>query len=304
MDTPFYVGQVEALVIADPMYELILGNIEGVRNQAHPDPNWSLDEESDAAAHSSERAGEQIGAVETRAQKQNKGKPLKPLPTAKALSLATSKDEFQKKQKDDAGLQKYWQAAETGQVSTTGKGNETRFLVKGGLLYREFQSTKIEEGRPIPQLVVPAAYRDGLMALAHESVMAGHLKTQKTLDRLMSSFYWPGMADSVRRYCISCDICQRTVQKGSVSRAPLESVPLIDTPFKRVAIDLIGPLDPKTDRGNRYILTLVDYATRYPEAIALPSIETERVAEALLEIFSRLGLPDENSVGQRISVYL
>ena len=33
--------------------------------------------------------------------------------------------------------------------------------------------------------------------------------------------------------------------------------------------------------------------TRYPESVALPSIETERVAEALMEMFSRVGLPSE-----------
>ena len=44
---------------------------------------------------------------------------------------------------------------------------------------------------------------------------------------------------------------------------------------------------------NRYILTMIDYAMRYPEAVALPSIETERVAEALDEMFSRVGIPDE-----------
>ena len=38
---------------------------------------------------------------------------------------------------------------------------------------------------------------------------------------------------------------------------------------------------------------MIDYATRYPEAVALPSIETERVAEALVEMFSRVGIPDE-----------
>ena len=38
---------------------------------------------------------------------------------------------------------------------------------------------------------------------------------------------------------------------------------------------------------------MIDYATRYPEAVALPGIETERVAEALVEIFSRVGIPDE-----------
>ena len=38
---------------------------------------------------------------------------------------------------------------------------------------------------------------------------------------------------------------------------------------------------------------MIDYATRYPEAVALPSIETERVAEALVEMFSRVGITDE-----------
>jgi transposase InsO family protein len=37
----------------------------------------------------------------------------------------------------------------------------------------------------------------------------------------------------------------------------------------------------------------MDYETRYPEAIALPKIETENVAEALLEMFSRVGIPPE-----------
>ena len=47
------------------------------------------------------------------------------------------------------------------------------------------------------------------------------------------------------------------------------------------------------NKGNRYILTLVDYATRFPEAVPLSNIETERVAEALVDIFCRVGLPRE-----------
>ena len=38
---------------------------------------------------------------------------------------------------------------------------------------------------------------------------------------------------------------------------------------------------------------MIDYATRYPGAVALPGIETERVAEVLVEMFSRVGIPDE-----------
>ena len=88
-------------------------------------------------------------------------------------------------------------------------------------------------------------------------------------------------------------MCQRTIPKGRVGKVPLQKMPVIDEPFKRVAVDLVGPIKPVTDKGNRYILVLVDYATRYPEAVALPSIQTEVVAEALVSMYSRLGIPEE-----------
>jgi len=70
-------------------------------------------------------------------------------------------------------------------------------------------------------------------------------------------------------------------------------MPLIERPFQRVAVDLIGPIEPMTDRKNRYILTMVDYATRYPEAVALSRIDAETVAEALVTMFTRVGVPEE-----------
>jgi hypothetical protein len=65
-------------------------------------------------------------------------------------------------------------------------------------------------------------------------------------------------------------------------------MPSITEPFKRVAVDIVGPLEPRTTKSNKYILTIIDFATRYPEAVSLPGIETERVAEALVDVFSRV----------------
>lgn len=115
----------------------------------------------------------------------------------------------------------------------------------------------------------------------------------RTTDRILAEFFWPGVQSETKRFVKSCDICQRTVPRHLVGRAPLGTMPIIETPFSRVGIDIIGPLSPTSSKGNRYILTMVDFATRYPDAIALPSSESKVVAEGLMEMLSRVGLPRE-----------
>lgn len=115
------------------------------------------------------------------------------------------------------------------------------------------------------------------MKLAHESTVGGHLGTHKTADKIMTQFHWAGVLSDVKRFCASCDICQRIIPKGKVRKVPLEQVPMIDIPYDRVAIDLVGPIIPASERGQRYISSLVDYATRNPEAIPLKNIEAETI---------------------------
>ena len=45
-------------------------------------------------------------------------------------------------------------------------------------------------------------------------------------------------------------------------------LPVIDEPFECIAMDIVGPL-PRSNSGNKYVLVVCDYATRYPEAVPL-----------------------------------
>lgn len=234
-------------------------------------------------------AGSKCGTNETTVI--DSGKPLSKLKVKDIITEDISPHDIMSAQKDDVSLERIRKDAQAGSVFKRANA-EIGWFVKRGMVYREFKSLK-DTRMSYTQLVVPLSYRDKVMRLAHESIMSGHMGIRRTLDRVLSAFFWPGVTADVKRFCQSCDICQRTIQKGRISKVPLQSMPLIEEPFKRVAVDLIGPLYPATERGNRYILTLVDYATRYPEAVALKSIETERVAEALVDIFSRVGVPQE-----------
>ena len=57
-------------------------------------------------------------------------------------------------------------------------------------------------------------------------------------------------------------------------------------------MDIVGPL-PKSRVGHKYILVICDYATRYPEAVPLRSINAQHVAEELMQVFARVGIPQE-----------
>ena len=123
--------------------------------------------------------------------------------------------------------------------------------------------------------------------------MGGHLGIRKTLEKILNNFYWPAIHADVSRFCPFCDISQRTIRIRSVSRTPLQNMPLVDQPFKKVAVDLIGPIHLPSEEGHRYILRLVDYATRYPEAIPLKRVSSETVAGALVSMYSCLGVTEK-----------
>ncbi len=95
----------------------------------------------------------------------------------------------------------------------------------------------------------------------------------------------------MKTMCRQCQTCQTTAPRKS-ARAPLVALPIIRTPFQRLAMDMIGPL-PTTPEGYKYILTVCDYGTRYPEAFPMKSTTSKDVVEPLMEMFSRTGIPEE-----------
>ena len=126
--------------------------------------------------------------------------------------------------------------------------------MKKNLYYRQFSSPKVSNGIVFRQLVVPRKFRTLVMRLAHESLMSGHLGVKKAVDRVLTEFHWPGVQADIRRFCRSCDICQRTIPKGRVPAVPLGQMPIISEPFRRIVEDLVGPLHPTTD--TRFVILI------------------------------------------------
>ena len=63
-------------------------------------------------------------------------------------------------------------------------------------------------------------------------------------------------------------------------------------PHESLAFDIVGPL-PLAKGGCQWILTCLDQATKWPEAILLKSITARSIATEMLNLFARTGIPRE-----------
>ena len=73
---------------------------------------------------------------------------------------------------------------------------------------------------------------------------------------------------------------------------PLVKTPIISVPYQQLACDLVGPLS-RTKSGHRYILTVMCLGTRYPYCVPLKRVDSELVAEGLMDVISHTGIPKE-----------
>eukprot|EP00731_Ephydatia_muelleri_P007395 Em0003g1643a len=202
-----------------------------------------------------------------------------------SLGVNISATELGVLQKADPTLSLIWEKG-----IGKGDGTEARYFEQKGLLWRRWNDQTHSE-EEVRQLVLPTQCRKAVLQLAHEIPLSGHLGKKKTLQRVLQRFYWPSVCRDVANWCRSCAACQKTAQKRH-RPAPLVPLPIIEEPFARIAMDIVGPL-PRSRSGNKFILVVCDYATRYPEAVAMKSVVAEYVAEELIGIFARVGIPRE-----------
>ena len=168
------------------------------------------------------------------------------------------------------------------------------FINDQGILSRKLFPSVNRKGTDIHiQTVAPIGIRRSILRAMHDDAMGGHLGYQKTYFKIKHSFYWPLMANEIKDYISTCTLCQLRKSPPKTRRAPLMPIELAKKPFDRIAMDLIGPLNTSS-KGNNYILTVVDYCTKYAEAIPIPDKSCQTVTEAVFEnIFCRYGMAKE-----------
>ena len=185
---------------------------------------------------------------------------------------------FKEAQKEDTHLRTFWLKGEKG---------EDNFMISKGLLYKSVMQQDKSTKRV---LVVPSIFISKVLHYAHDNVLTGHQGMTRTLKRIKRNFFWLNISRDAKFYIRSCSICQLTSRQKKKERAPLQSIPTSTVPYEEIVIDFIGPLT-KTRNGKRFVLMIVDSATRTLEAIPMRTMAAKNVAENLLIFFTRVGIP-------------
>ena len=140
----------------------------------------------------------------------------------------------------------------------------------------------------VPQSLIP-----WILELKHDKL--GHFGSRKTKQAVIQAGYmWQGMSADIRNYCRSCVICARSNNPQRRLRAPLQHTTQANSPWQNVAVDLMGPFGRSpTERGNRYVLVVLDLLTKSVELAAIPCKSAEAVCQALVEVLVyRHGIPE------------
>ncbi|XP_050895862.1 uncharacterized protein LOC127102547 [Lathyrus oleraceus] len=142
----------------------------------------------------------------------------------------------------------------------------------------EFVDERILAVAGVPWCVLEEEQRDTLKA-CHDSEYGGHFSGDRTVAKvLQSGFYWPKLFNDAQIIVKECDKCQRMgniSKRNQMSQNAMLEVDLFDV----WGIDFMRPFPPSF--GKNYILVVVDYMSKWVEAVAFPTNDAKVVVNFL-----------------------
>ena len=148
--------------------------------------------------------------------------------------------------------------------------------------------TRLTTYRQVP---APNA-RDQLVYDMHLSI--GHLGEKRTIAAMATLYWWYGMGLDVRRVLSGCKLCARVRASGGHAVRDMQTEPASEYGlFHRWGLDYAQGL-PTSALGNKHCLIMIDYFSKWVEAIPVKDLSAETTMHAFhLHVCSRFGLPAE-----------
>jgi transposase InsO family protein len=131
-----------------------------------------------------------------------------------------------------------------------------------------------------------------LLHECHDSIIVGHLGTEKTLELVQRNYFWPRMGKDIKNYVTSCDSCQRNKASNQAPAGLLQPLDIPERRWDHITMDFVVQL-PKTTKKHDAIVVFVEKLSKRTYFIPTTTdVTAPQVAEIFFNtIFKNHGLP-------------
>ena len=135
-------------------------------------------------------------------------------------------------------------------------------------------------------ILPPSLQKDALIC-NHDAPTAGHLGTEKILERLHHDAFWINMARDVEKYCRQCPTCQQ-FKFTMPQRGQLQNIP-VGQSWQMIAVDILQV--PLSTNNNHCLLVIQHHFTKWTDTIPLPDQTASHIIAELSKFFCTYGQP-------------
>jgi len=115
-----------------------------------------------------------------------------------------------------------------------------------------------------------------IVALCHDTHIAGHPRYWKTLELVSQNYWWPQMSRYIGQYVSTCDLCLRTKPWRHSPVGKLQPLSVPDARWDMLSVDFVVEL-PESSRHDT-VMTIVDSVSKRVHFV--PTYTTVTVEEA------------------------
>ncbi|CEP07116.1 hypothetical protein, partial, partial [Parasitella parasitica] len=144
-----------------------------------------------------------------------------------------------------------------------------------------------EDGRVVP--FIPVGLIEQVLFHVHSKDTAGHFGIDKTYNKAREIGWWPNMGADITNWVMTCEGCQRLKVRNDLTRPPMR--PITPRHVGEIWTTDIATL-PESHTGERYLLVLMEYLSKWVVAVPLKSFDTGSIVQVILyEVVLKYGLP-------------
>ena len=123
--------------------------------------------------------------------------------------------------------------------------------------------------------------RRRILALCHDSKLAGHPVRWKMLELVSRNYWWPQMSRYIGKYVSTCDMCLQTKTICQPLTRELHPLPIPDAPWDTASVNFIVQL-PESN-GKDAIMVIDDSMTKQSHFIStVTTLSAARTAQLYL----------------------